>query len=487
MKITLAVIADVHYAREEPAPRPDGLVADLLLLRAVHRINRFIRPDAVLLLGDLINDADGPGSEAELRRIRAILDLLECSWIAVPGNHDGDADRFYRSMPDPGPWRDLNGFRLVPFSRDRPEPEFNATRPPEDLARIAAARAGYSGPIIALQHLSLHPPGCDVCPYNLLNAREALASLNRHGALLALGGHYHPGIPLMPAGGVSVLAAPALVEPPFPFLEIRIDGARIDVHRHELRLPAALELIDYHVHTPFAYCNENMDIVRAADLARRLGLAGLVFAEHASHLYLTPDQVRANVQFGPARDIPAAAASRAPAYFAAVQAAPAPFARAGLEIECAFDGNPFVRAEDQARCQVRIGALHRLPELLKPDPDLERAGDEYLALLDPFLKSGIQILAHPFRVFRRGGRAAPPRLFLPVCRMLRESGVAAELNFHTHRPPPVFVRQCLEAGVKLTFGSDAHNLYEVGEFAPQLALLRSLGYAGDIRGLMAGY
>lgn len=28
-------------------------------------------------------------------------------------------------------------------------------------------------------------------------------------------------------------------------------------------------------------------------------------------------------------------------------------------------------------------------------------------------------------------------------------------------------------------------MYEVGEFAPQLALLRSLGYAGDIRELPA--
>ena len=58
--------------------------------------------------------------------------------------------------------------------------------------------------------------------------------------------------------------------------------------------------------------------------------------------------------------------------------------------------------------------------------------------------------------------------------------MAAELNFHSNEPPPDFVRMCLEAGVRLALGSDAHNLYEVGEFAPHLALLRECGYDGDL-------
>jgi histidinol phosphatase-like PHP family hydrolase len=486
MKINLVVITDTHYVSEGPAPRPAGLVADVLLLRAVRRINRFIRPDAVLLLGDLVNNPVGPGYEAELLRLRETLDLLKCPWIAVPGNHDGDVERFYRVMPDPGPWRDVGGFRFLPFVHDREEPEFNATRLPEDIGRLAVARAGYAGPIVALQHISLHPPGSDVCPYNLLNAAETLAAMNRHGVRLSLGGHYHPGIPLMSAGAVPTLTAPGLVEPPFPFLEIRIDDDRTDVIRHELKMPAELELTDYHVHTQFAYCSENMNMAGSVDLARRFGLAGMVFTEHATHLYLSREQVGSDIQFRlPIDSLAGAASPLVREYFEAAQAVAPSFARAGLEVECAYDGSPFVRAEDLARCQVRIGAIHRLPELMKSKPDIDKACDEYLAMLALFLKSGIQVLAHPFRVFRRRDQSVPPRLFLPVCRMLRESGVAAELNFHANRPPPVFVRQCIEAGVKLTFGSDAHNMYEVGEFAPQLALLRSLGYAGDIRELLA--
>ena len=35
-----------------------------------------------------------------------------------------------------------------------------------------------------------------------------------------------------------------------------------------------------------------------------------------------------------------------------------------------------------------------------------------------------------------------------------------------------------------TFGSDAHNLYEIGEFAPHLELLRSVGSDGDLKDIM---
>jgi histidinol phosphatase-like PHP family hydrolase len=39
--------------------------------------------------------------------------------------------------------------------------------------------------------------------------------------------------------------------------------------------------------------------------------------------------------------------------------------------------------------------------------------------------------------------------------------------------------------VKITFGSDAHNLYEVGEFAPHLKFLDEIGYKGNLKDIMA--
>jgi histidinol phosphatase-like PHP family hydrolase len=126
--------------------------------------------------------------------------------------------------------------------------------------------------------------------------------------------------------------------------------------------------------------------------------------------------------------------------------------------------------------------MHSLPSLragAKPSPATLRA--EFLGILEKFLGSGMEILAHPFRVFRRGGVPIPAGLFGPVVRLLKTHGIAAELNFHTNEPPPDFVAMCLEEGVPLAFGSDAHNLYEIGAFALHLDLLRRCGFSGDPR------
>jgi histidinol phosphatase-like PHP family hydrolase len=67
---------------------------------------------------------------------------------------------------------------------------------------------------------------------------------------------------------------------------------------------------------------------------------------------------------------------------------------------------------------------------------------------------------------------------------MKEAGVAAEINFHTNEPTPEFVRQCIEAGIPLTFGGDAHNLYEIGDFALHLDLVRRAGYDGDLADIL---
>ena len=53
--------------------------------------------------------------------------------------------------------------------------------------------------------------------------------------------------------------------------------------------------------------------------------------------------------------------------------------------------------------------------------------------------------------------------------------MAAEINFHGNEPYPEFLELCIREGVKISLGSDSHNLYEVGFFHPHLALLRDLG------------
>ena len=80
----------------------------------------------------------------------------------------------------------------------------------------------------------------------------------------------------------------------------------------------------------------------------------------------------------------------------------------------------------------------------------------------------------------------PSNLFPRIVALLAKHRVAAEINFHIQETTPEFVESCLEAGVKLVFGSDSHNLYEVGEFYPHLELIRRCGItATDLPNILA--
>jgi len=155
------------------------------------------------------------------------------------------------------------------------------------------------------------------------------------------------------------------------------------------------------------------------------------------------------------------------------------FVRLGLEVECDRSGELSLLEEDREGWDLLMGAVHMLPKAYSGN--VERG---FMAFTEKLLQGGVKVLAHPFRFFRRRGMEVPKHLFRPVAEMLAEYRVAAELNFHTNEPDPEFFRICLEEGVSIALGSDSHALYEVGEFAPHIELLRRLGVDGDLKDIL---
>jgi histidinol phosphatase-like PHP family hydrolase len=476
----IAILTDFHYDAPSSHPRRRTEIADILLLRAVYRLNRFIRPDVTLVLGDLVDDGDAPDAPERLAHLRAILDKLDSPTLVIPGNHDGDADAFYRVFERPPAIADIGGVRFLPFI-DREEPGHNASRSAVDLARLRQARSDYDGPIVALQHVSLAPPERVEMPYNYTNARAISDAMAASGVTLSVSGHYHEGTPAIHTEHSTFVNAPALCEAPFHFLVVTLDGKRVTAERHQLALPADLRLVDNHVHTQLAYCAENVTVERAIALARDFGLAGVGFAEHSGQLYFSRERYwsrQAHQEgIGGAREPD----NRLAEFLALKRDFADDAIRFGLEVDCDYNGHPLLKPEDRPHADFLIGALHGLPSEKLPGVTQETLEGEFMTLLERFLTSGIHILAHPFRIFhQKAGREAPERLFLPVAKLLRDHGVAAEVNFHNNAPPPTFVRLCLELSVKLSFGSDTHNLFEIGEFTPHLQLLKDIGFNGEI-------
>ncbi|MCP4638784.1 MAG: hypothetical protein GY851_00050, partial [bacterium] len=456
MPFTIAVISDLHYDSAEAPELAErqGSIADILLLRAVHRVNRLIKPDVAVILGDLVNRGGEPDALDDLRALRAIADLLESPCIAIPGNHDDTPGAFYSVFDRPDPIVDIGGVRLLPFI-DPEEPGYNASRPEHEIERFAKARHGFDGPVVALQHVPVFTPGTGDSPYNYTNAEAIMGAMTSHGVNLAICGHWHQGMDIADASATRTVVAPAACESPYAFLEIRLDGDNIDVMRHTLRMPPELGLVDAHVHTSFAYCNENMDIAKAMMLGERFGLTGLAFSEHAGQLYFGNRTYWRGDFLAQGVDWPDGRQPRMDAYFDALAAASCPNASRGLEVDCDFSGRPVIAEGDRSRARFLIGAIHHLDALRVPEPNPEAVADEFMATLEKFLATGIAVLAHPFRIFRRAKLATPEGLFDPMVRLLKRYGVAAEINFHTNEPSEAFVRKCIDADVKLTFGSDA--------------------------------
>jgi 3',5'-cyclic AMP phosphodiesterase CpdA len=220
--LRLVHLSDTHCVHTKVNPRPrhgldlhrKDLVRSFALLEAaVGRINTAIKPHLVIATGDLV---DRPGDVRSLRRVKAILDRLDCPCYPVIGNHDGHRawaevfgrDRFNYAVERRG-WR----FIAVDSSRGR-------------VDKVALAwlgkqlDAGDKTPTAVLLHHPLVLPQVYQIAYRrvygvsvlLRNRREVLEVLRGHPNVRAtFAGHCHVGIET-DWGGITHFTAASLAD-----------------------------------------------------------------------------------------------------------------------------------------------------------------------------------------------------------------------------------------------------------------------------------
>lgn len=236
MSIKAAIISDLHYSTQpNPAiPKRRGELAAALLQRAVHRFNRFIKPDIVLVTGDLIDQPGAPDARPLSAELRDILALLQMPYIVIPGNHDLKNSEFYRIFPRPAEFTDIGNVRFVSF--DDPEtPGYNARRTPPDIELMRRARAGWRGHLVSVQHVPLLPR--HIPPYNYDNAEELLEIFVECGYTASVSGHFHDGLPPLPHGSTTLITAAAACETPFPYYIMDIaDDGKVSVTQENIAL-----------------------------------------------------------------------------------------------------------------------------------------------------------------------------------------------------------------------------------------------------------
>ena len=240
------------------------------------------------------------------------------------------------------------------------------------------------------------------------------------------------------------------------------------------------KIFDNHVHTQFAYCSrDDMFPDKSITLAREKG-CGICIVEHAGQLYVSNDDFwNGNIVNKPDL-IHKEKTNRMDEYIKYIRRLRADDVRLGLELDVNKEGHVTLRDEHAGYFDMFLGAVHFILERFE---DIDRA---FMWNIDAFCDFGVDILAHPFRIYRKKNLGRPVHLYEKVAKTLARNGVAAEINFHTNEPDPDFFRACIENGVKLAFGSDAHCLQEVCSFERNHELIDMI-FDGDVRDIMINY
>ena len=472
-QLRLLVIADSHYDPQASitAEGPYWLGCELVR-RAVEDARLRGGFDVIVLLGDLVNDSDAfwAGEAVEQIRLEIAAAAPDTPVLVAWGNHDIQADRLYAAFATRPGGHEIGGYRFFIFV-DSYNGWETCTRSEADMRAFREFVAALGGAVAAIQHNPVEP---QIDKYSLVNRELVMREYEQAGVTASLSGHYHARASLEVVGGVNYYVAPALCKPPMCYALVTLAGREVSVEQRQLQLPASPPLIDTHVHTEYAYCRQTVAAAGAIDRARAIGLAGLCFVEHAPQLYCSPDDFWAAKHIFRPRVWRKARHSRMEMFRNDILPRRSDFVRIGLEVELDCDGKLTLRDEDRDWADLLVGAVHWLAGDTSKLSDAEFAG-LYMKTIEGMIEGGIDVLAHPFRIFR--DRPAPEDIYVPLAEMLAGAGVAAEINFHINRPDPAFFAECVARGVKITLGSDSHMISEVGALGPHLDMLRRI--AGD--------
>jgi len=457
-----------------------GELAQTLLKKVFLRLRHMgITPDATLVLGDLVEDGADRNASLDLVSLHGELLRSGIPYLVVPGNHDGDPVAFSALFGSEPGLHKIGGYGFVLFN-DVYSESHECVRAAEDLAALKKCAEEHPDmPLIAVQHPPIYPAIDSHYPYRPTNAAEIIDAYQKTGVILSLSGHYHKGQKARVHERILYHTVPALCEPPFRFSLIRLADSRVEIEELSLGLQVP-NIIDVHCHTEHAYCGTTVDTAPCVALSQALGVTTLCITEHAFQLYFDkPCAMSFRWQADPAMakavwETPGR--GRMAAYRQFSEKLRSPFVKIGLELDLFNDGHLLLAPEDlDDDWDIFIGAVHAIQGYVPGQTSQQEAERLFLRDVERLLEHDIDVLAHPFRFFKRNRLKVPSHLFATLAGLLADSGVAAEINFHTYQPETPFIRQCAEKGVKIALASDAHDLAEAGEFWPHVNALRQAG------------
>jgi len=219
-----------------------------------------------------------------------------------------------------------------------------------------------------------------------------------------------------------------------------------------------LPKFDFHIHTSYSSDGEGTvaSIVEAAETRE---LAAIAITDHGPELSvgISPEKIIPMLQ-----DIELARKdARIPVFI-------------GMEANIiGMDGQIDLEGWVVEKLDVVVVGLHKLDSSGHQPEELVR---EYLnAVMNVMERQRVDILAHPFHFHSYLAPHLSPDEIDQFAKLAAERGVAVELNSKYRVPDENLLRACLREGVKLSIGTDAHTVAEVGRVDWPMTMLRRVG------------
>ncbi|RLF16163.1 MAG: hypothetical protein DRJ97_01695 [Thermoprotei archaeon] len=224
----------------------------------------------------------------------------------------------------------------------------------------------------------------------------------------------------------------------------------------------SLPKIDLHIHTNYSDGLPTMAEVAKAARLKRLALAGV--ADHYGYAKgrMKPWRLRAYLAEAEAEGL-----------------------LKGVEVDIFEDGHVDLAASERRLFDYVIGGVHEVAGVAfwgdpSPIPDPKGFVETVRVAVIEAIESGlIDIVAHltwlPEDIRSEVNSLITPDWVDSVVKAAASKGVAIEVSGAWLVPDEWVVKRCLKEGVKLSMGSDAHRVEDVGNLSYPLSLFKRLG------------
>lgn len=133
-----------------------------------------------------------------------------------------------------------------------------------------------------------------------------------------------------------------------------------------------------------------------------------------------------------------------------------------------------------------VASVHRIPSFHSMSGDLvvEKVNQDKAYVADLYLRAlrgiasnpEVNVVGHPFHILKTLGVKKISRdCKLEIAKLFSTSEKAVEVNSFYHVPDLEFLELCLKEGAKMSIGSDAHTLEDVGNVKWSMRLLKKAG------------